>query len=69
MRIATATVLSGLVLLLGAVVGVSPGVSFTVGITALVAGSFALAVALEDRSRDELPSPVLAQIQRGLDTD
>ena len=68
MRIATATVLSGLVLLLGAVLGVSPGVSFAIGITALVAGSFALAVALEDRASHDLPSPVLARIERGLDT-
>lgn len=66
MRTATATVLSGIVLLLAAVVGVSPTVAFATGMLALVAGAFALAIALEERERQNLPSPVLARIQRGL---
>jgi hypothetical protein len=65
-RIATATVLSGIVLLLGAVIGVSPGVSFALGMGALITGAFGLAIALEDRERQGLPSPILAQIERGL---
>jgi hypothetical protein len=67
MRFATATVLSGIVLLFGAVLGVSPTVSFGAGMAALVAGAFALAIALEDRERQDLPSPVLARMQRGLE--
>jgi hypothetical protein len=66
-RIATATVLSGIVLLFGAVLGVSPAVSFGAGMAALVMGAFALAIALEERERAELPSPILARIQRGIE--
>jgi hypothetical protein len=67
LRIATATVMSGIVLLFGALLGVSPAVSFGAGMAALVTGAFALAIAMEDREREGLPVPTLARIQRSID--
>lgn len=64
MRIATGIVLTGIVLLLSAIVGIEPALSFSTGIAALVSGAVALAIAMEARDQAELRRPVLAPSER-----
>jgi hypothetical protein len=61
MRIATGTLLSGLVLLAAAVAGIETGVSFAMGLAALVAGAIAVAVCLEAREQAELHAPIMVR--------
>ncbi len=63
MRIATGILLTGLVLLASAVVGIEPTVSFTMGITALVTGAVALAVAMEARDQAAMRGPIFVRAE------
>jgi peptidoglycan/LPS O-acetylase OafA/YrhL len=63
-RIATGIVLTGIVLLASAILGIEPTLSFATGLAALVSGAIALAIAMEARDQAELRRPVLAPSER-----